>query len=303
MPSSKAIALSTLMRMVVKPSFAAMCDVDDMRAGAAAWFDRIARMDAGMVVEHASISNCDVDWVYPQDTETDRVVLYIPGGAFVVRTPDAHRRLVGRIARAAHARGLIVFYRLAPEHHFPAALDDCIEAYEILLGQGVPASRIILGGDSAGGCLMLATLQRLRDRGRPLPAAAFALSPVTDLRGHMRGSRTKNERLDPMLSTLHRNRFKPHELYVNGDRKMLGNPQVSPVLGDFAGLPPLVFQVGSTEILLDDSRLAVAKARDAGTDAIVEIWAEMPHVWHFWSLPESRRAIAHIGDFVRQHCP
>jgi acetyl esterase/lipase len=290
------------MRMVVKPGFASMSEVEDMRAGAAQWFDRFSRMDAGISLDRARISNCDVDWVYPDGIETDRVLLYFPGGAFVVRTPDAHRVLAGRIARATHARALVVFYRLAPEHHFPAALDDCIEAYETLISQGVPPSRIVVGGDSAGGCLALATLQFLRDRNRPMPAAGFALSPVTDLRGHMRGSRTKNESLDPMLS-MWPSRFKPHELYVNGNRKLLEDPKVSPALGDFSGLPPLLFQVGSTEILLDDSRLAVEKARHAGTDAMVEIWKEMPHVWHLWSLPESRRAIAHLADFVRQHCP
>jgi acetyl esterase/lipase len=303
MPSSKAVALSTLMRMVIKPGVAAMREVDDMRTGAARWLDRISSLDSDMSLDHARISNCEVDWVYPKGIETDRVLLYLPGGGFVVRTPGAHRVLAGRIARAAHARALIVFYRLAPEHHFPAALNDCIEAYETLIDQGVPPSRVVIGGDSAGGCLALSALQVLRDRGRPLPAAGFALSPVTDLRGHMRGSRTSNEYFDPMLSSLYRHQLKPHELYVNGDRKLLEHPHVSPVLGDFSDLPPLLFQVGSTEILLDDSRLAVEKARDAGTDAIVEIWKDMPHVWHLWSLPESRRAIAHIADFVRQYCP
>ena len=185
------------MRMVVKPGIAAMREVDDMRTGAARWLDRISSLDSDMSMDDARISHCDVDWVYPKGIETDRVLLYLPGGGFVVRTPDAHRALAGRIARAAHARALVVFYRLAPEHRFPAALDDCIEAYETMIAQDVPPSRIVLGGDSAGGCLALAALQVLRDRGRPLPAAAFALSPVTDLRGHMRGSRTSNEYFDP----------------------------------------------------------------------------------------------------------
>jgi epsilon-lactone hydrolase len=303
MPSSKSLAVSTLMRIVAKPSFATMHEIDDLRSGAARWFDRVSRMDSGIALDQARLSSCDVDWVYPEGIESDRVILYIPGGAFVVRTPGPHRALAGRIARAAHARALVVFYRLAPEHPFPAALDDCVEAYETLVDQGVPPARIVMGGDSAGGCLALAALQLLRDRGRQLPAAAFALSPITDLRSHKRGSRTRNEHVDPMLSALHKYRLKPHELYVNGNRKLLENPLVSPGLGDFSGLPPLLFQVGSTEILLDDSRLAVEKARDAGTEATVEIWADMPHVWHIWSLPESRRAIAHLADFIRQHCP
>jgi epsilon-lactone hydrolase len=303
MPSAKAIALSTLMRMVVKPSFAAVHDVDDLRTGAIRFFNRVSKIDAGMSVEPARLTHCDADWVFPRGIQTDRVVLYIPGGAFVVRTPGLHRTLCGRIAKGAHARALIVFYRLAPEHPFPAGLNDCLEAYERLLADGVPASRIVIGGDSAGGNLVLAALFALRDRGRPLPAGAFAISPVTDLRNHKRGSRTKNQQADPMLSTLHKNKLNIHELYISGDKKLLEHPSVSPVLGDFSGLPPMIFQVGSSEILLDDSRLAVDRARRAGADAMVEIWAKMPHVWHAWDLPESRRAIAHLADFVRQHCP
>jgi acetyl esterase/lipase len=123
------------------------------------------------------------------------------------------------------------------------------------------------------------------------------------LRDHQRGSRTSNRRADPLLSTLHSSRVNVHEVYVGGDRKLLSDPYVSPVLGDFTGLPPLMFQVGSTEVLLDDSRLAVEKARHAGTMANVEIWADMPHVWHGWPMPESKRAISHLADFIRQRCP
>jgi epsilon-lactone hydrolase len=303
MPSTKAIALSTLMRMVVKPSFATINGVEELRSGALRLFDRVSFVESGTTVESAPLTQCESDWVYPQGIETDRVVLYLPGGAFVVRTPGLHRSLAGRIARSAHARARVVFYRLAPEHPFPAGLEDCIEAYESLLAGGVAPSRIVLGGDSAGGNLALALLFALRERGRPLPAAAFALSPVTDMRNHTRGTRTTNQQADPLLSTLHSNRLNIHEIYVGGNKQRLKDPLVSPILGDFRGLPPLMFQVGSTEILLDDSRRAVKKARQAGVDAMMEIWAKMPHVWHGWKLPESKRAISHLADFIRQHCP
>jgi epsilon-lactone hydrolase len=303
MPSAQAIALSTFMRMLVKPSFSAMRNVIDMRNGAVKWLDSAARLEPDMQINAEKLSHCEAEWIGARGVKTDRVVLYIPGGAFVVRTPGMHRALAGRIARSAHARALIVFYRLAPEQPFPAGLEDCLEAYQRLLDDGIPPSRIIIGGDSAGGCLTLAVLLALRDRGRPLPAGAFAISPVTDLRNHKRGSRTRNQRADPLLSTLHSSRLNVHEVYVGGDKKLLANPLVSPLLGDFTGLPPLMFQVGSTEVLLDDSRLVVEKARDAGTEAHVEIWADMPHVWHGWPLPESKRAIAHLADFIRQRCP
>jgi acetyl esterase/lipase len=303
MPSLSAIALSTLMRMVVKPSFAAMHGVEDLRGSAARLFNRVPVLAAGTCTAPAPLPTCAAEWVYPRGIETDRVVLYIPGGAFVMRTPRVHRALAGRIAKAAHARALVVFYRLAPEYPFPCGLDDCIAAYEGLLADGIPSSRIVVGGDSAGGNLTLALLCALRDRGCALPAAGFAISPVTDLRDHMRGSRTANQQADPILSTLHRNRMNVHELYVGRDRKLLEHPNVSPVLADFSGLPPMMFQVGSSEILLDDSRLAVDKARRAGSAAVLEIWSHMPHVWHAWNLPESRRAIGQLGDFIRGHCP
>ena len=198
----------------------------------------------------------------------------------------------------------MVFYRLAPEHHFPAALDDCIEAYETLIYQGVPPSRIVVGGDSAGGCLALADAAiSARSRNRPMPAAGFALSPVTDLRGHMRGSRTKNESLrsDALVDVAHR--FKPHELYVNGNRKLPRGPEG--LSGARRLQRPSSPAVPGRQHRNPARRLAAGrrKARHAGTDAMVEIWKDMPHVWHLWSLPESRRAIAHLADFVRQHCP
>lgn len=291
------------MRMTIKPSFSVVEDVEDLRKGAVRFFDRFSALEPGVGRANAPLHHCEADWVFPRDTRTDRVILYIPGGAFVVRTPGMHRSLAGRIAKDAHARALVVFYRLAPEHPFPAGLEDCIEAYERLLKEGISPSRIIVGGDSAGGNLTLALLFALRDRGRPMPAGAFAISPVTDLRPHRRGSRSLNQRADPMLSTLYQSRLNFHEMYVAGKKKLLDDPGVSPILGDFSGLPPMIFQVGSTEILLDDSCRAVDRVRRAGGDAIVEVWDKMPHVWHSWNFPESKRAIAHLADFIRQHCP
>lgn len=303
MPSFSAVALSTFMRMVVKPSFAAVQGVEDLRGNALQLLNRIPVSSAGLCTVPAPLSTCSVEWVYPRGIETDRVVLYLPGGAFVMRTPRVHRALAGRIAKAAHARALVVFYRLAPEHPFPCGLDDCIAAYESLLADGIPPSRIVVGGDSAGGNLTLALLLALRDRGCALPSAAFAISPITDMRDHLRGSRTTNQEADPVLSTLHRNRVDVHQLYVGGNRKLLEHPSVSPLLADFAGFPPMMFQVGSSEILLDDSRLAADKMRRAGSAAVLEIWSNMPHVWHAWNLPESHRAIGQLGDFIREHCP
>lgn len=302
MASTQAVALSTMLRITTKTCFGAMDSIAMMRRSALG-LNRVCMKEAGLLMKPVQLSCCETQWVFTQGLKTDRVILYIPGGGFVMRTPALHRSLVGRVVKVANAKALLVFYRLAPEDPYPCGLEDCIEAYEHLLAHGIPASRIVVGGDSAGANLALALLLRLRDGGRPLPAAAFVISPVTDLRDHKNGSRSTNRHADPILWTIHGSRLNPHELYVGGNRELFRLPTVSPVLADFHGLPPLMFQVGSTEILLDDSRIAARKAQGAGTPAVLEIWEDMPHIWHAFNLPESRRATAHLGDFIRQHCP
>jgi acetyl esterase/lipase len=159
---------------------------------------------------------------------------------------------------------------------------------------------IVIGGDSAGGGLTLAALIALRDRGVPLPAGAFTISAVTDLRNHTNGSRTTNRDLDPLLSIDGSERW--HLYYVAGDECALRNPLVSPVLGDFTGLPPLLLQASTTEVLLDDSRLVADAARAAGVRCELELFDGVAHVWQMIPLlPESRRAVRSIGDFVRIH--
>jgi len=131
-------------------------------------------------VEKISLTHCEANWIRPR-TQTDRYIIYFPGGAWVLRTPNLHRQLAAKLANSANANVLLVFYRLAPEHPFPSGLEDCVESYCHLRDSGISASQIIIGGDSAGGNLTLASLLKLRDDGLALPAAAFALSPCTDM--------------------------------------------------------------------------------------------------------------------------
>jgi hypothetical protein len=186
----------------------------------------------------------------------------------------------------------MVSYRLAPEHLYPAALDDCMAAYRWLLDQGVDASRIVVAGDSAGGNLTLALLLRARDEGLPLPAGAVALSPVTDLT-FSGDSVRRNDGIDDMFSADLMDALVPAYL---PQRELCSHPHVSPLFGDFTGMPPLLLIAGSTELLLDDSvRVAL---RCPGAQLLV--WHGMPHVFPgFDFLPEAREATQRIGRFVR----
>ncbi len=225
----------------------------------------------------------------------EQTILYLPGGGFVMRTPVVHRQLVQKICLASQSEAFIVHYRLAPEHPFPAGLEDCKAAYLSLLNQGYEPENIVIAGDSAGGNLVLATLLALRDGGHPLPAAAVMLSALTDLT-FSGESRVSNRWRDPMLPNGRSSGM--HELYLNGTSPE--DPRASPLFGDFSDLPPILGQVGSTEILLDDTTRVAEQARAVGTPFYLEIWNRMPHVWHTNNtLPEAGLAISRIAQFVR----
>jgi acetyl esterase/lipase len=229
---------------------------------------------------------------------SDRRILFLHGGAYTTGTPVLYRHILWRFAIAADAQVAAIAYRLAPEHPFPAAIEDAVAAWQGLLAEGADPRRCAVMGDSAGGGLALALLLRLRDIGAPLPGAAVALSPWTDLA--MTGnSLQRNAANDPMEN--------PDDVpylvacYL-GDSDPR-NPYASPLYGDPTGLPPTLIQVGSDEILLDDSVRMAERMRKAGCAADLEIWTRMPHVWHAFApvMPEARRAIARIGAFVRRH--
>jgi epsilon-lactone hydrolase len=230
-------------------------------------------------------------------SQPDRNILYLHGGGFVAGSPSCYRHLTWRIATATRGRVLVIDYRLAPEHPFPAALEDAVAAYRWLLADGADPRRIAVIGDSAGGGLALAMLLRLRDDGMPLPAAAVALSPWTDLA--LTGpSLRQNAGADPMLDVGHTT--KVAEYYLAGADPRI--PYASPLYGDPRGLPPTLIQVGSDEILRDDAVRMADRLRAAGCRAELEIWPRMPHVWHLFAplLPEACRAIERIGAFVQR---
>jgi acetyl esterase/lipase len=237
---------------------------------AAAKLDALGRPEPDVHVESVIAGTVPASWVTVKNRRRDGVVLYLHGGAFIAETPMFHGAMLGRICRESRCRGLMPSYRLAPEHRYPAALDDCMAAYRWLLAQGHDAGRIVVAGDSAGGNLTLALLLRLRDEGLPLPAGAVALSPVTDLTFSGESVR-RNDGVDDMFSADSMDGLVP--VYL-ADRDLRTHPHVSPVFGDFAGLPQLLVIVGSTELLLDDS----VRVAQRWPQATLLVWDGMPHV-------------------------
>jgi monoterpene epsilon-lactone hydrolase len=239
-------------------------------------------------------------WIVPTGPVTERVILYAHGGSYNAGSISSHIPLTSNIALATKSRLLAIDYRLAPEHVFPAAVDDALAAYRWLLAQNIDPKRIVVAGDSAGGGLVLALLLALRDKAMPLPAAAVCLSAWTDLTCSGE-SWTKNAKADFMLNLIPT--VQSVEIYL-GDVDPR-TPLASPLFGDLRGLPPILMQVGSNETILSDSTLFAEKAKSAGVDVTLEVWKDMQHEWQYaasW-LPEGRQALARIGEFVSQHCP
>ena len=225
----------------------------------------------------------------------ERHVLYLHGGAYTVGSPRLYRHFTWRVADAARARVLAIAYRRAPEHPYPAALEDAVAAWQWLMARGGAAQASFIMGDSAGGGLTLATMLKLRDSGLPLPAAAVALSPWTDLALTGR-SFHENAARDPMLVASDVPRFAAG--YIGGADPR--DPYVSPLYGDPRGLPPTLIQAGSDEILRDDAVRMADAMRAAGCAVELQIWPKMPHVWHLLApvLPEARAALDEIARFL-----
>ncbi len=290
--------VDSLMRLTFKRLQPGNLNIDTVRRGAAAMDARLGRTDTDVTVTRQMCDHVPVEWLDVPQSRPDRIFLYFHGGAFTLRLPKLQTAMVARWCRALGARALMPRYRLAPEHPFPAGTDDCLAVYRWLLDHCGNASQIVIAGDSAGGNLSLVTLLRARDAELPLPSAAVALSPAVDFSASGR-SAVVNEAADPLF-TLPMLRWLG-ELYLTEPDLYL-SPHVSPLIGDFTGLPPLLFQVGGSEMLLDDSTRAAAKAHAAGVRVQLDVFDGMPHVFQaIPQLAESAIADASLFSFLSQH--
>jgi acetyl esterase/lipase len=254
----------------------------------------------GTTVEQVDAGGVPAEWVTAPGVGAGRVLLYLHGGAYQMGSPATLRHMIALLSDAAQARALSVDYRLAPEHPFPAAVDDAVAAYLWLLAAGTDPAAIALAGDSAGGGLALAALVALRDAGDPMPAAAAVISPWTDLALTGESLRTRAA-VDVMIKPA--GMPETAALYLAGQDPR--HPYASPLYADLRGLPPILIHVGDAEVILDDSTRFAAKARAAGVQVTLEVWDEMLHVWHAFAglLPEADKAIAGMGSWLRDHVP
>ena len=253
-------------------------------------------LPADVTAQPADANGVRAEWTSTPEANPAHVVLYLHGGGYVLGSLDSHRHVAAEIGRACGARTLAVEYRLAPEHPFPAPVEDTVAAYRYLLASGVQANRIVMAGDSAGGGLVVGAMLALKEAGLPLPACGWCLSPWVDMQA-LGQSFTDRAAADP---TVQKETILTMAQWYMGDADPR-HPGAAPIYGDLTGLPPLLIQVGAAETLLDDS---IALARRAGAaDVMVDlqIWPEMIHVWHLYfpMLSAGRRAIAAGGSFVR----
>lgn len=274
-------------------------DVYQMRKS----FERVTsrkRMPHNVALSRFSIGNIDAAWVVPHNARQEVVMLFLHGGGYATGSINTHKALVAKIVLETGITGLLINYRLAPEHLFPAALEDAVAAYDYLMAQGYLPQNIILAGTSAGGGLALSTLLALKQANKTLPAAAVCLSPWTDLA--VTGISIKEKaRKDPFIL--------PHLLSEwaaqYAGKEPVNNPLISPLYGDLSGLPPILIHVGTDEVILDDSVRFAQKAEEKGVAVTLEIWPGMMHSWHMhWHiLPEGRKAINHIATYIHKQLP
>jgi acetyl esterase/lipase len=253
-------------------------------------------LPADVVVEPADADGVPAEWTRTPAADPARVILFLHGGGYVSGSIRSHRHMIAQAGREAGARTLALAYRLAPEHPFPAALEDALTGYRFLLAQGFRPENIVLAGESAGGGLAIATLVSLRDGGAPLPACAWCSSPWVDL--EMAGATMASKAaVDPLIQAPYLRELAA--FYLDGQDPRL--PMASPIHADLRGLPPLLIQVGSDETLLDDAIRLAGVAASADVRTTLQVWPHMIHAWPLFhaQLTDGRRSLAEMGAFVR----
>ena len=253
---------------------------------------------ADVSLEPVTANGVRAEWTATPGAASDAAILYLHGGGYVIGSLDSHRHLVAEAGRTAGCWALALDYRLAPEHPFPAAVDDAVAGYRYLLGHGIKPGRITIAGDSAGGGLVVAAMVAIRDAGLAQPGCGWCISPWVDMEA-IGDTMTSKAEADPTVQKA--GILDMARLYLNGADPR--SPLAAPLYADLKGLAPLLIQVGACETLLDDAiRLArVAGAADVYVD--LQIWPEMIHVWHLFhpELSAGKKAIQAGGAFVRDH--
>jgi acetyl esterase/lipase len=272
------------------------------------WAERRRRLDEvgstwpiadDVRVEPVDLGGIPGEWSTVPGSDASKVLVFLHGGGYCSGSILSHRRLVTEAGRKAGRRTLAVGYRLAPEHPFPAALEDALKAWRFLREQGIAARDIVVGGDSAGGGLTVVLMNHLRDAGTELPGCAWLVSPWTDLA--MTGSTlATKEAVDPLIHEGYLRELSDAYVPKAMDRK---DPRISPLYSNLRGLPPMLIQVGSEETLLADATRLAAAAGAADVLVTLEVWPHMIHAWPVWNagLEPGREALAHAGAFIRQH--
>ena len=271
------------------------------------WAERRARIEevgsvwpvaSDIVLTPVDAGGVPAEWSIAPGSDPSRVLLFFHGGGYCSGSIVSHRRMVTEAGRAAKMRTLAVAYRLAPEHPFPAALDDAMTAWRFLRRQGIAAEHIAIGGDSAGGGLTIVLINRLRELGEAQPGCAWLCSPWTDLT--MSGSTlASKDAVDPLIHKGYLEELAAAYVPAGIARK---DPRISPLFSDLTGFPPVLIQVGSAETLLADGTRFAAAAGAADVAVTLEIWPHMTHAWHMWNahLDAGRRALANAGAFIKR---
>jgi epsilon-lactone hydrolase len=292
-----AVQLCRISRRRTGPAVIQLGRLAELRAN----YEEIAShhsLPGGISYKPVDVGGVSAEWLNGPSPNDQDAILYLHGGCYATGSVETHRDLMTRLAISASMRVLGLNYRLAPLYPFPAAVEDAAAAYRWLLARGFEPSRIAIAGDSAGAALAIAATITVREQRSPLPGAIVCLSPWVDLAMTGASMETKAGE-DPIVS---------REMLQGWARLYLGScdpqtPLASPLYADLRRLPPILIQVGSAEVLLDDSTRLAERASAAGVDTRLEVWPEMIHVWQMFApiLPEARQAIERIGQFVRKH--
>ncbi|MBT9582594.1 alpha/beta hydrolase [bacterium] len=298
MPSPQSLLVSLAIRRLVKDrSHREEVDVPYVRY----WVNRLMLP----LLPHLSINfkpfheaGLKGEWVRSRSSHNERVVLYLHGGGYFFCSPRTHRPVTSALASQLGGRTLALQYRLAPEHPYPAALNDAVAAYRWLLDQGTSPRHIAIAGDSAGGGLALTTLVTLRNQGLPMPSACVLFSPWTDMAAT--GASLDHNNLNCAMFSAAGIRA-ARMLYVGQDDPY--NPLISPLYADLSGLPPTLLHVSDNEVLLDDSTRLAHRAREAGVDIDFKVWTDQPHTWQLFHrlIPEGKASLLEATHFLSRH--